>query len=157
MAFFHARCAVAPVRPAPGPRGDRVCAKIWFTYESVDGAPMGPAWGAPPPRPRSHLSPVSVLGIRSSVWVHRQSCCTPFYTVHTHTHTHTTKLTFYAKTNPSTHMPAPAYAKRSRCPAPKLRSNKTLPPAPPYCCCNIRRADCPTLSSSSAWKDRSSG
>ena len=109
------------------------------------------------PRPRSHLSPVSVLGIRSSVWVHRQSCCTPFYTVHTHTHTHTTKLTFYAKTNPSTHMPAPAYAKRSRCPAPKLRSNKTLPPAPPYCCCNIRRADCPTLSSSSAWKDRSSG
>ena len=121
------------MRPAPGPRGDRVCAKIWFTYESVDGAPMGPAWGAPPPSPVSSLPGLGIGYTQLCVGTQTELLYTVLHSAHTHTHTHThtTKLTFYAKTNPSTHMPAPAYAKRSRCPAPKLRSNKTLPPAPP--------------------------
>ena len=61
-------------------RVETACVPIWFTYESVDGAPMGCT---------SPVSSLPGLGIRSSVWVHRQSYCTPFYTVHTHTHTHT--------------------------------------------------------------------
>ena len=105
-----------------------------------------------PPGRYAHGPAVSLCGYTDRATVH---CYTVYRHTHTHTHTHATKpknpLNGQRTCQHHQHMP-----KAVTVPCAKAEV-KTLPPAPPYCCCNIRRADCTTLSSSSAWKDRSSG